>query len=169
MESKQLNKNIKKTNAMRILDGLKISYDVREYEDNTDHEVAKGAATRTAEKLGLELEQVYKTIVMRSDKKEIFVFCQSADNEINLKKARNAANCKEINPIKPEELLALTGYVRGGCSPLGMKKQYTTFIDELATVQEEICISGGQRGIQIILNPQDLAKACNATFVDLGF
>ena len=76
---------MKKTNAMRILDGLKISYEVREYEDNTDHEVAKGAAARTAEKLGLNLEQVFKTIVMRSDKKDIFVFCQSADDEINVK------------------------------------------------------------------------------------
>ena len=79
---------MKKTNAMRILDNLQIPYEVREYEDNTDHELAKGAATRTAEKLGLSLEQVYKTIVMRNDRKEIFVFCQSADSEINLKKAR---------------------------------------------------------------------------------
>ena len=160
---------MKKTNAMRILDGLKISYEVKEYEDNTDHELSKGAAARTAEKIGMPLESVYKTIVMRSDKKEIFVFCQSADDEINLKKARNAAGCKEISPIKPEELLGLTGYVRGGCSPLGMKRQFTTFIDELASLQEKICISGGQRGVQIILNPEDLAKVCNATFVDLSF
>ena len=159
---------MKKTNAMRILDGLKIPYEVREYEDNTDHEVAKGAAARTAEKLGLNPEQVFKTIVMRSDKKEIFVFCQSADDEINLKKARNAAGCKEIAPIKQEELLGLTGYVRGGCSPLGMKRQFPTFIDELATLQEKICISGGQRGVQIIISPEDLAKACNATFVDIS-
>lgn len=160
---------MKKTNAMRILDSLQISYDVREYEDNTDHELTKGAANRTAEKLGLEPETVYKTIVMRSDKKEIFVFCQSANDEINLKKARAVANCKEISPIKSQELLNLTGYIRGGCSPLGMKRKYTTFIDEYATLQEKICISGGQRGVQIIINPKDLAKACNATFVDIGF
>ena len=158
---------MKKTNAMRILDNLKIPYEVREYEDNTDHEVAKGAALRTAEKLGLDLEQVYKTIVMRNEKKEIFVFCQSADSEINLKKARIVTNSKEINPIKPEELLSLTGYVRGGCSPLGMKKSYPTFIDELATLQEKICISAGIRGMQIIINPENLAKACDAKFVDL--
>jgi len=158
----------KKTNAMRILDGLNISYEVREYEDNTDHEVAKGAALRTAEKLGLNLEQVFKTIVMRSEKKELFVFCQSADKEINLKKARNAAGCREITPVKPEELQVLTGYIRGGCSPLGMKRQFPTFIDEYATLQEKICISGGQRGVQIIINPEDLAKACNASFVDLS-
>ena len=158
---------MKKTNAMRILDNLQISYEVREYEDNTDHELAKGTATRTAEKLGLSLEQVYKTIVMRNDRKEIFVFCQSADSEINLKKARTVTNSKEISPIKPEELLNLTGYIRGGCSPLGMKRQYQTFIDELATLQEKICISAGIRGMQIIINPEDLAKACNAKFVDL--
>ena len=158
---------MKKTNAMRILDNLKIPYEVREYEDNTDHEVAKGAALRTAEKLGLDLEQVYKTIVMRNEKKEIFIFCQSADSEINLKKARTVTNSKEINPIKPEELLSLTGYVRGGCSPLGMKKSYPTFIDELATLQEKICISAGIRGMQIIINPENLAKACDAKFVDL--
>lgn len=158
---------MKKTNAMRILDNLQIIYEVREYEDNTDHELAKGTATRTAEKLGLSLEQVYKTIVMRNDKKEIFVFCQSADSEINLKKARNVTNSKEITPIKPEELLNLTGYIRGGCSPLGMKRQYNTFIDELATLQEKICISAGIRGMQIIISPDDLAKACNAEFVDL--
>ena len=158
---------MKKTNAMRILDNLQISYEVREYEDNTDHELVKGAATRTAEKLGLSLEQVYKTIVMRNDRKEIYVFCQSADSEINLKKARTVTNSKEISPIKPEELLNLTGYIRGGCSPLGMKRQYQTFIDELATLQEKICISAGIRGMQIIINPEDLAKACNAEFVDL--
>ncbi|MBQ7904915.1 MAG: Cys-tRNA(Pro) deacylase [Spirochaetaceae bacterium] len=158
---------MKKTNAMRILDSLQISYDVREYEDNTDHELTKGAANRTAEKLGLEPETVYKTIVMRSDKKEIFVFCQSADKEINLKKARTVARCKEITPIKQDELLSITGYIRGGCSPLGMKKQFTTFIDEFATLHEKICISAGQRGLQIIISPEDLAKACNAEFVDL--
>ena len=104
---------------------------------------------------------------MRSDKKEIFVFCQSADKEINLKKARTVAGCKEISPIKQEELLSVTGYIRGGCSPLGMKRQYKTFIDELATLYEKICISAGQRGLQIIISPEDLAKACDAQFVDL--
>jgi len=105
---------------------------------------------------------------MRTDSKEIFVFCQSADVEINLKKARAIVGCKEINPIKPEELQSLTGYIRGGCSPLGMKKQYPTFIDEMATLQDEICISAGQRGVQLIISPADLAKATNAQFVDLA-
>lgn len=158
---------MKKTNAMRILDGLKISYEAKEYEDDGEHELARGAAELTAEKLGVDPDSVFKTIVMRTDTKEICVFLQRALKEINLKKARNAAGCKEINPVKPEELLALTGYIRGGCSPLGMKKKYRTFIDETILLSDKINISGGQRGIQLTLAPQDLINACDATVLDL--
>lgn len=156
-----------KTNAMRILDGLKIPYEVSSYEDDGEHELAKGAALRLAEKIGVQPECVFKTIVMRTENKEICVFCQSAVSEINLKKARNAAGCKEISPVKPEELLGLTGYIRGGCSPLGMKRKFRTFIDETVLLCDFICISGGQRGIQIKLKPDDLIKACNAVVCDL--
>lgn len=156
-----------KTNAMRILDGLKIAYEVSSYEDDGEHVLEKGAAVRMAEKLGVDPGTVFKTIVMRTETKEICVFCQSALCEINLKKARNAAGCKEINPVKPEELLGLTGYIRGGCTPIGMKRQYRTFIDEQIILYDQVCISGGQRGIQIKLNPQDLIKATGATVVDL--
>ena len=104
---------------------------------------------------------------MRTENKEICVFCQSAVSEINLKKARNAAGCKEISPVKPEELLGLTGYIRGGCSPLGMKRKFRTFIDETVLLCDFICISGGQRGIQIKLKPDDLIKACDAVVCDL--
>ena len=151
-----------KTNAMRILDGLKIPYETSSYEDDGEHELAKGAALRLAEKIGVQPECVFKTIVMRTENKEICVFCQSAVSEINLKKARNAAGCKEISPVKPEELLGLTGYIRGGCSPLGMKRKFRTFIDETVLLCDFICISGGQRGIQIKLKPDDLIKACDA-------
>lgn len=157
-----------KTNAMRILDGLGISYEVFTYDDDGEHELSRGAANSTAEKLGIDPETVYKTIVMRTDTKEICVFCQSATNEINLKKARNAAGCKEIGPVKPEELMSLTGYIRGGCSPLGMKRQFRTFLDEMAQLCDKVHISGGQRGVQIALNPMDLAKATEAVFVDLA-
>ena len=156
-----------KTNAMRILDGLKIPYDVSTYEDDGEHELAKGAALRLAEKIGVEPECVFKTIVMRTETKEVCVFCQSADSEINLKKARNAASCKEISPVKPEELLGLTGYIRGGCSPLGMKRKFRTFIDETVLLCDFVCISGGQRGVQIKLKPEDLIKACDAVVCDL--
>ena len=156
-----------KTNAMRILDGLKIPYETSSYDDDGEHELAKGAALRLAEKIGVQPECVFKTIVMRTENKEICVFCQSAVSEINLKKARNAAGCKEISPVKPEELLGLSGYIRGGCSPLGMKRKFRTFIDETVLLCDFICISGGQRGIQIKLKPDDLIKACDAVVCDL--
>ena len=159
---------MKKTNAMRILDGLGINYETAEYEDDGEHELAKGAALRLSEKLGVAPETVFKTIVMRTETKEICVFCQSATAEINLKKARQAAGCKEINPVKQEELLGLTGYIRGGCTPIGMKRKFRTFIDETALLHEKICISGGQRGVQIKLNPNDLIKLTDAVTVDLA-
>ena len=158
---------VKKTNAIRILETLKIPYEAKAYDDDSEHPLAKGAANRTAEKLGINPATVYKTIVMRTDTKELCVFLQSSLHEINLKKARNAAGCKEINPIKPEELLSATGYVRGGCSPLGMKKKLRTFIDSSAMNLEKIHISAGIRGMQLSLAPADLVKACNATVVDL--
>ena len=158
---------MKKTNAMRILEGLKIPYEAKEYDDDGEHVLEKGAAGRMAEKLGVNAAMVFKTIVMRTESREICVFCQNALNEINLKKARQAAGCKEINPVKPEELLALTGYIRGGCTPIGMKKQFRTFIDNSVMENEKVCVSGGQRGIQIILKPEDLVKASKAEVCDL--
>ena len=158
---------VKKTNAMRILEGMKIPYEAHEYEDDGEHALAKGAASLTAEKLGQDPEAVFKTIVMRTETKEVVVFCQSALHEINLKKARTACGAKEVTHVKPEELLSLTGYVRGGCSPLGMKKQYRTFIDETALLLDKVFVSAGVRGMQIELKPEDLVRACNATTLDL--
>ena len=159
--------HMKKTNAMRILDGLGIAYESAEYEDDGEHELAKGAALRMAEKLGVPAETVFKTIVMRTETKEICVFCQSAVSEINLKKARQAAGCKEIAPVKPDELLGITGYIRGGCTPVGMKKKFRTFIDETVILHDKVCISGGQRGIQIKIKPDDLIRAVDAVVCDL--
>ena len=158
---------MKKTNAMRILDGLKINYETLSYEDDGEHELSRGAAENIAAKLGINPAACFKTIVMRNESKQIFVFCQSAIHEINLKKARNASASKEINPVKPDELLALTGYIRGGCSPLGMKKKFPTFIDQTALDFEKIYISAGVRGQQIVISPADLLKATDAQSVDL--
>ena len=158
---------MKKTNAMRILDNLKIPYETVSYDDDGEHELSRGAAEKTAEKLGIDPQTVFKTIVMRTDTKEICVFLQSAMNEINLKKARNAAGCKEIAPVKPDELLSLTGYVRGGCSPLGMRRKYRTFFDETILLCDKVHISAGVRGEELVINPQDLVKACDATVLDL--
>ena len=158
---------MKKTNAMRILDGLKIPYETLSYDDDGEHELSRGAASQTATKLGINPAACFKTIVMRSESKQIFVFCQSAEHEINLKKARAACGAKEISPVKPEELLALTGYIRGGCSPLGMKRKFPTFIDESALQHEKIYVSAGMRGEQIALAPADLVKTTDALTCDL--
>ena len=103
---------------------------------------------------------------MRNSSKEIFVFCLPAEFEISLKKARALTGSKEIDLIKTTELLSLTGYIRGGCSPLGMKKHYKTYISELAVLEDTIYVSGGQRGIQIELRPDDLLKASGAEYAD---
>ncbi len=158
---------MKKTNAMRILDGLKIPYESREYDDDCEHELEHGAAGRTAEKLGVDPGTVFKTIVMRTESREVVVFCQSSVHEINLKKARQVSGAKEVSPVKQDELLSLTGYVRGGCSPLGMKRKYRTFIDSSALSHDKICVSAGVRGVQLVLSPQDLVRACEAETVDL--
>lgn len=158
---------MKKTNAMRILDGLKIAYTAHEYADDGEHELKRGAAEKTAEKLGIDPACVFKTIVMQTESKEVVVFCQSALHEINLKKARNACGAKEVTPVKPADLLGLTGYIRGGCSPLGMKRKYRTFIDSTAEKFEKIFISAGLRGEQIELAPADLVKAADAVLCDL--
>ena len=157
---------MKKTNVMRILDTLQIPYEVRSYNDDGEHYLERGAAEKLAEELGLEAKSVFKTIVMRTDTKEVCVFCQSAAHEINVKKARALCGASDIAPVKPEELLSLTGYVRGGCSPLGMRKKYRTFIDKSALDCEKICISAGVRGAQILLSPKDLIRAADAQSAD---
>ena len=154
----------KKTNAMRILDGLGIKYSVTGYDVDPDNLDALSAAS----KLGVSPEKIFKTIVMRSDKNLIFVFCISAESEVNLKKARAVSGSKEIKPVKMDELLALTGYIRGGCSPIGMKKKFPLFIDETATLFDEIYVSAGVRGRQLILSPDDLAKASGGIFADVA-
>ena len=152
---------------MRILESAHIPYETASYDDDGEHELGRGAAETLAKKLGIDPKLVFKTIVMRTETKELCVFCESAVNEINLKKARTAAGAKEIDPVKPDELLQLTGYVRGGCSPLGMKRKYKTFIDRCALDCEKIYISAGVRGEQIIIKPEDLIKACDAVACDL--
>ena len=158
---------MKKTNAMRILDSLEIPYETKEYDDDKEHLLHKGAALELSEKLGINPECVFKTIVMRTDSKETIVFCQSAVYEINLKKARAACGAKEVHPAKPEELLSLTGYIRGGCSPIGMKRKYRTFIDETVSLYDKVYVSAGIRGLQLVISPSDLIKASDAQPVDL--
>lgn len=147
---------------MRILESLSIPYTVHSYQWDEEHL----DAIHAAESAGLDIERVYKTIVMRNSNKELFVFCLPAEFEISLKKARAVTGSKEIDLIKTSEMLPLTGYIRGGCSPLGMRKHYPTFISELAALEDTIYVSGGQRGIQIELRPDDLIKAARASYAD---
>ena len=158
---------MKKTNAMRILDSNKIKYETLSYDDDGEHELSRGAAGNIAEKLGITPGACFKTIVMRTEAKQLVVFCQSALHEINLKKARQACGAKEVTPVKPDELLSLTGYIRGGCSPIGMKKLFPTYIDQSALSFEKIYISAGVRGEQIVIAPNDLVKVTKAETVDL--
>ena len=151
-----------KTNAMRILDSLGIDYTIHTYEWDEEHL----DAVHAAEKAGLELEKVYKTIVMQNSEKKIFVFCLPAEFSVLLKKARALTGSKEIDLIKMDDLLKLTGYIRGGCSPLGMKKHYPTFVSDLAELEESICVSAGQRGMQLELSPDDLRRAADAEYAD---
>ena len=148
-----------KTNAMRILEKNSIDYNVITYAYDEDHL----DAVHIAQNAGLNLEQVFKTIVMINQSKELFVFCLPAQLEISLKKARELTNSKSIDLLKLDQLQKYTGYIRGGCSPLGMIHTYPTYLEELATLEETIYVSGGQRGIQVQLKPEDLVKCCNAT------
>ena len=144
---------------MRILEKNSIDYKVITYAYDEDHL----DAVHIAQNAGLNLEQVFKTIVMINQSKELFVFCLPAQLEISLKKARELTNSKSIDLLKLDQLQKYTGYIRGGCSPLGMIHSYPTFLEELATLEETIYVSGGQRGIQVQLKPEDLVKCCNAT------
>ena len=153
----------KKTNAARILDGLKISYEIKTYEvDESDL-----SATHVAETAGLDIETVFKTLVARGDKTGVIMAVIGGGEELNLKSLAKASGNKSVEMIALKELLPLTGYIRGGCSPLGAKKNYPVFLDAKATEHEKISISAGQRGMQIILSPQDLIKATNATVANL--
>ncbi len=145
-------KKIEKTNAARLLDRAKVAYELIPYEvDENDL-----AATRVAESLGEPIERVYKTLVLRGDRNGHFVCVVQGDKEVDLKLAAKVSGNKSAALIPMKELLPTTGYIRGGCTPIGMKKRFPTFIDESVLEFDYIYISAGQRGLQLRLNPQDL-------------
>lgn len=154
---------IQKTNAMRILDSSGASYSMASY----DYDESDLSGTHAAAELGVSEDIVFKTLVTRNESNENFVFVIPAAESLDLKKAAKAASSKRIEMIHVKEILGLTGYIRGGCSPIGMKKQYPTFIDETAQLYEEIYFSAGKRGVQIILDPLKLAEITGASFEDL--
>lgn len=153
---------MKKTNAMRILEAAHIPYICLEYSWDEDHL----DAIATAHKLGIDSESLFKTIVMTSADHEVFVFCVPAPASVSLKKVKNLTG-KKIVPLKLDALQQTTGYIRGGCSPIGMKKHFTTYIDETAQLYDYIYVSAGERGHMLRLAPADLQTICNAAFYDL--
>lgn len=151
-----------KTNVMRILDSKKIEYKSHYYGD-TD----AISGVDVAKVLGQEPEKVFKTLVTQGKSKNYFVFVIPVELELNLKKAAKAVGEKSIEMIKSRELLPLTGYIHGGCSPIGMKKFFKTTIDESVILQETICISGGKIGYQVELSYDELAKIIDIDMADL--
>ena len=152
-----------KTNAMRQLDVAKIKYTPCEYEvDENDL-----SGVHIADSVGLPYEKVFKTIVTRSDKGRIFVFCIPCHKEIDLKKAAAVTGSKKIEPLPVKELLGITGYIRGGCSPVGMKKKFPTYFDESAGGLDTLTVSAGVRGIQLLLNSKEIIAFTAAILADV--
>ncbi|MDC7280176.1 Cys-tRNA(Pro) deacylase [Butyrivibrio fibrisolvens] len=151
-----------KTNVMRVLDQKKIQYEAYSYEPDATMTGEEIAAT-----LGEVPEHVFKTLVTQGKTNTYYVFVIPVKEELDLKKAAKAAGEKSVSMIKQKELLPLTGYVHGGCSPIGMKKQFKTFIHETATTYEKIYVSAGKVGFQIELAPADLIKVAAITVTDL--
>ena len=152
-----------KTNAMRQLDAAKIKYTPCEYEvDENDL-----SGTHIADCIGLAYEKVFKTIVVRSDKSAVFVFCIPCHKEINLKKAAQVTGSKSVSPVAVKELLGLTGYIRGGCSPVGMKKKFPTYFDVSAENTDELTVSAGVKGIQLLVSREDIIRFTGAKIADI--
>jgi Cys-tRNA(Pro)/Cys-tRNA(Cys) deacylase len=153
-----------KTNAARLLDTNGIFYELTEYEvDENDL-----SAATLAKKIGQDIEQIFKTLVLRGDKTGVFVVVIPGNTEVDLKKAARVSGNKNCAMVQQKELLGLTGYIRGGCSPLGMKKPYPLYIHETCELFNTIFISAGQRGLQLKLNPDDLVKATGAVICEIA-
>lgn len=155
------NKEVK-TNAMRILDTKQISYSTHTYECEEFID-----AIKIADMLGQPYEKVYKTLVTQGSSKNYFVFVIPIAEELDMKKAAKSVGEKSVSMIHVKDINAITGYIRGGCTAIGMKKQYVTRIDILAQEQEHIIVSGGKLGMQLELSPVDLATVSQAEFADI--
>ena len=152
-----------KTNVMRLLEQKKVKYTAYEY----PHDDGPVDGVTVAKLTGQEPRKVFKTLVLRGVSKAVYVFVIPVNEELNLKKAAKVCGEKKVEMINVNDILKLTGYIRGGCSPVGMKKLYQTFIHKDVECLERVCVSGGKKGLQIKLSPQDLKNASNAIFEDL--
>ena len=157
---------IAKTNAMRELEVAGVAYELRTYEpdDGIPH---SDLAVRTAALTGLDVEATFKTLVCHTASGSYAVFCIPAAEKLDLKKAARSAQEKNLSMLAVKELLDATGYMRGACSPVGMKKHFPTYIDETAQLFDVIGISGGRMGVTLVLDPEALADFTQATFCDL--
>lgn len=156
-------KKEEKTNVMRVLDGKKIAYKSHSYEPD-----AAMSGAQIAGILGEPAEKVFKTLVTQGKSGAYYVFVVPVESELDLKKAAKAAGEKAVSMIKQKDLLPLTGYVHGGCSPIGMKKQFPTFIHETASDLDKIFVSAGKVGFQIELDPSDLIKAAGCRVAEIA-
>jgi len=154
---------VEKTNAMRLLDKEKVDYAMHTY----DSEDGKIDGVSVAHKVGKDVKMVYKTLVTQGNSRQYFVFVIPVEAELDLKKAAKAAGEKKVEMLAVKDLLKVTGYVRGGCSPIGMKKLFPTFIDQAAQTLEAIIVSGGKIGFQIEMGADDLLKVINGRLADL--
>ncbi len=151
-----------KTNAMRALDEANISYQTREYECHDTNE--RDLGSKIARELGEDPESVFKTLVLVSKTKEYVVCCIPVEAELDMKAAAQVSGHKHLELIALKDLEKITGYIRGGCTPVGMKKPYPTYIDETAQLFDEIILSGGKPGVQLIVNPDELVEFIQATY-----
>lgn len=156
-------KRLEKTNAARLLDRAHIAYDLVPYEVDENNL----AATHVAEQLGEPIEQVFKTLVLKGDRNGFLVCVVPGNGEVDLKKAARASGNKSVAMIPMKELLPTTGYIRGGCTPIGMKKRFPTFLHTTALDFDHIYISAGVRGLQLRLAPTDLISYTEAEVTDL--
>ena len=147
-----------KTNAVRLLEAAGISFELGEYEVDEDD----FSGVHAAELIGMPPEQMFKTLVARGDRNGIAVFCIPVAEELDLKRAASVSGNKSLEMVHVKELLGLTGYIRGGCSPVGMKKHYPTYIDETCILFDRIAVSAGRRGLQLLIAPEDLCAFVGA-------
>jgi len=152
-----------KTNAARILDSHNIEYELISYEVDEDDL----SAVTVAQKLGQDKDQVFKTLVLHGDKTGVFVCVIPGSEEVDLKKAAKVSGNKSAEMVPMKDILSLTGYIRGGCSPIGMKKNYPTYIDETCALFDYIFISAGIRGLQLKINPSDLQSVTGCDIVSI--
>jgi len=157
-------KSGQKTNAARLLDSLNIHYSLYQFDVNEEDLSATSAAIA----LNVSPEQVFKTLVVRGDRTGVLMACIPSASSLNLKRLSKVSANKSVNMVPLREVFPLTGYLRGGCSPLCTRKQYPVWIDETAQLYDQIYISAGKRGLQFLLSPDDLLEAASAVYADIA-